>query len=74
MLGLSTDFALAFVFTHTKVLVLAHAINEVLLGQIPRYYNSDKAKSEIDTCVLKIRQRLSEYLGSKNCILNNCYD
>ena len=32
MLGLSTDFALAFAFTHTKVLVLAHAINEVLLG------------------------------------------
>ena len=33
---------------------------------LTRYYNSDKAKSDIDSDIgiLKIRQRLSAYLGS----------
>ena len=41
---------------------------------LTRYYNGDKAKSEIDSNIgiLKIRQRLSAYLGIWNCILNNC--
>ena len=44
VLGLSPELTLAFAFTHTKVLGLAHAINEVLQGKIPK---DDKAMKDL---------------------------